>query len=74
MTCLEFGLNVAPLIMKAIISMVLSQYETVGRAASMYIEDIFINEDVVPAACVREHLAVKVLKLDLGWNAKTLNG
>ena len=45
MTRLGFGLNVAPLIMKAIISTVLAQDATVSQAASVYIDDIFINED-----------------------------
>ena len=53
---LGFGLNVAPLIMKAIVSTVLSQEEAVGHAASAYIY-IYINEDVMPATRVREHLA-----------------
>ena len=57
LTHLEFGLNVAPLIMKAIVSAVLSQKETVGYVASAYIDDIYVNEDVMPATCVREHLA-----------------
>ena len=57
LTRLGFGLNVAPLIMKAIISTVLAQDKTVSRAVSMYIDNIFINEDVTPATCVREHLA-----------------
>ena len=39
LTRLGFGLNVAPLIMKAIVSAVLSQEEAVGHAASAYIDD-----------------------------------
>ena len=54
---LGFGLNVAPLIMKAIVSAVLSQEEAVGHAASAYINDIYVNEDVMPTTHVREHLA-----------------
>ena len=57
LTRLGFGLNVAPLIMKAIISAVLAQGATVSQAASACIDDIFINEDVTPTARVREHLA-----------------
>ena len=56
LTCLGCDLNVTPLIMKAIISMVLAQDPTVSRVVSAYINDIFINEDVTPATHVREHL------------------
>ena len=55
--CLGFGLNVAPLIMKAIISTVLAQDATVSQVASVYIDDTLINEDVTPTTSVREHLA-----------------
>ena len=48
--------------MKAIISTVLSQEEAVGSAASAYIDIIYVNEDVVPATHVREHLAQFGLK------------
>ena len=54
---LGFGLNVAPLIVKAIVSAVLSQKEAVGYAASSYITNIYVNEGVMPATHVREHLA-----------------
>ena len=43
--------------MKAIVSAVLSHEEAVERAASAYINDIYISEDVVPVTRVREHLA-----------------
>ena len=56
LTRLWFGLNVALLIMKAIVSAVLSREEAVGHAASAYI-DIYVNEDIMPATRVREHLA-----------------
>ena len=52
-----FGLNVAPLIMKAIVSAVLSHEEAVGHTAFAYIDDIYVNKDVMPATRVREHLA-----------------
>ena len=48
--------NVAPLIMKAIVSPVLSQ-EAMGHSASAYIDNIHVNADVVPPTNVREHLA-----------------
>ena len=56
LTRLLFSLNVALLIMKSIVSAVLSQEEAVERTASTYIDDIYVNEDVVPATRVREHL------------------
>ena len=57
LTRLGLGLNVAPLIMKAIVSTVLSQEEAVGHVASAYIDDIYVNEEVMPTTHVREHLA-----------------
>ena len=51
--------------MKAIISMVLSQEEAVGHASSAYIDDIYINEDIVPSTRVRERLAQ--FRLEYGW-------
>ena len=48
--------------MKAIVSAVLSQEEVMGRTASTYINDIYINEDIVPATRVREHLVQFGLK------------
>ena len=56
LTCLGFGLNAIPLIMKAIVSGVLSQEDAVSHAASAYI-DIYVNEDVRPTTRIREHLA-----------------
>ena len=57
LTRLGFGLNLAPLVVKAIVSAVLLQEEAVGHTASAYIDDIYVNEDVMPATRVREHLA-----------------
>ena len=48
LTHLGFGLNVAPLIMKAIVSTALSQEEAEGHAASAYINNIYVNEDIMP--------------------------
>ena len=42
---------------KILPDMVLAQEETVDRTASAYIDNIYINKDVVPATHVREHLA-----------------
>ena len=42
--------------MEAIICSVLSLEETAGRAASTYIDDIYVNKDVMTATRVIEHL------------------
>ena len=47
----------ALLIIKAIVSAVLSQEEAVRHAASAYIDNIYVNKDVMPATHFREHLA-----------------
>ena len=46
---LRFGLNVAPLIMKVIIKTVLEQDELMKRAMSAYVNNIYINEDMLSA-------------------------
>ena len=56
LTCLGFGLNVAPIIMRSIINMVMAQDETIQGATYSYIDDIFVNESACTAACVRDHL------------------
>lgn len=57
LTRLGFGLNMAPQIMKAIISAVLSQEETVKEGMSMYTDDIYANEDIMSSQQVRAKLA-----------------
>uniref|UniRef100_A0A5S6QJ61 RNA-directed DNA polymerase n=1 Tax=Trichuris muris TaxID=70415 RepID=A0A5S6QJ61_TRIMR len=57
LTRLGFGLNVAPLIMKAVVKCVLSQDPNVEKGTSAYIDDIMVNEDVVGAGQVEQHLA-----------------
>ena len=49
LTRLSFGLNVVLQIMKTTVSAALSQEETVEKAMSVYLDDIYINEDVNPA-------------------------
>ena len=44
LTRLGFGLNVALIIMRSIINMVMVQDETIQGATSSYIDDIFVNE------------------------------
>ena len=56
LTRLGFGLNVAPSVMKSVVTAVLAQDETVDSATSSYLDDIFVNEDVVSVQCVENHL------------------
>ena len=58
LTRLGFGLNVAPSVMKSVLTAVLAHDETVDRATSSYLDDInfFVNEDVVSVQCVENHL------------------
>ena len=57
LTRLGFGLNVAPQIMKTIDNAVLSQQETIKEGTSAYLDDIYMNEDVVSSSRVRSQLA-----------------
>ena len=56
LTRLGFGLNVAPSVMKAVLTTVLKQDETVDRATSAYLDDIMVIEDIAPVASVESHL------------------
>ena len=51
------GLNVAPQIMKAIINPVLSQEEKVKEGISVYLDDIYVNEDIVSSLHIKVKLA-----------------
>ena len=53
---LGFGLNVVPMIMKAIFSTVLTQEERTMKATSTYIDDIYVNEGTVSADEVKAKL------------------
>ena len=55
LTWLGFGLNVAPLIMKSVIDAIVSQDYTIKSATSAYVDDIFINESLVPASRIQQH-------------------
>ena len=57
LTRLGFGINVAPLVMKAVVNRVLSLDATVHEGTSSYVDDILVREDVVSAQRVRQHLA-----------------
>ena len=56
LTRLGFGLNVAPLVMKSVLSAVLAQDENVRRATSPFIDDMLVNEDILPVEKVVAHL------------------
>lgn len=56
LTRLGFGLNVAPQIMISIVRAVLSQEEVIKKASSAYLDDVYINEDVIPTSRVAEYL------------------
>uniref|UniRef100_A0A5S6QA39 RNase H domain-containing protein n=1 Tax=Trichuris muris TaxID=70415 RepID=A0A5S6QA39_TRIMR len=57
LTRLGFGLNVAPLVMKAVLNLVLSLDESVKKGTAAYIDDILVNEDVIEARRVELHVA-----------------
>lgn len=57
LTRLGFGLNVAPLIMKAVVRAILEQDEAVARGVLPYVDDLLVDEDVVSADRVVEHFA-----------------
>ena len=54
---LGFGMNISPSVMKSVLSTVLSLDPVVKEGTSSYVDDILVNEDVVSADSVREHLA-----------------
>ena len=56
LTRLGFGLNVAPKIMTAIVTKVLNMDEQVRDGTDSYIDDIIVNEDVIPCESVLRHL------------------
>ena len=47
LTRLGFSCNVAPQIIKTLISVVLAQEKTIEKATSAYLDDIYINKDIV---------------------------
>ncbi|XP_043234701.1 uncharacterized protein LOC122388023 [Amphibalanus amphitrite] len=56
LTRLGFGMNLSPSVMKAVLETVLSQDAKVEAAVSSYVDDILVNEAVLPARDVAEHL------------------
>lgn len=57
LTRVGFGLNVAPMIMKAVVGAVLSQRPEMGQAVLPYVDDLCVNEDMVSADDVVAHFA-----------------
>lgn len=57
LTRLGFRLNIAPPVKKAVLKRVLSQDADIEKRISAYIDDILVNEDVVKASRVVEHLS-----------------
>ena len=56
LTRMEFGLNVALSIMQTIVDAILTKDKRIQRATSVYIDDVYVDESIVPAARVKEHL------------------
>ena len=57
LTRVGFGLNCAPLIMKAVVRAILEQDETVGRGVLPFVDDLLVDEDVISAERVAEHFS-----------------
>ena len=57
LTRVGFGLNVAPLIMKAVVRSVLAEDPNMEKAVLPYVDDLCVNEDVVSAEQVVSHFA-----------------
>lgn len=56
LTRLGFGINVAPAVMKAVLTTVLKEDKDVQRAASPFVDDIYVDNSVVSTHRVRDHL------------------
>ena len=41
--------------MKSVIDAIISQDHIIKSATSVYVDDIFINESLVPMLCVQQH-------------------
>ena len=53
---MEFGLNVVPSIMRTIVDAILTKDKCIQWATSAYIDDVYVDESIVLAALVKEHL------------------
>ena len=56
LTHMGFGLNVALSIMQTIVDPILTKDKRIQRATSAYIDDVYVDESIAPAARVKEHL------------------
>ena len=56
LTRMGFGLNVAPSIIQTIVDAILTKDKRIQLATSAYIDDVYVDESIVPAARVKEHL------------------
>ena len=56
LTRMEFGLNVAPSIMQTIVDAILTKDKRIQRATSAYIDDVYVDESIVPVAHEKEPL------------------
>ncbi|CAM1302606.1 Uncharacterised protein r2_g1256 [Pycnogonum litorale] len=44
--------------MRSVLAKVLAQDARIQQAASPYVDDIYVNEDIATVKCVQEHLAM----------------
>lgn len=76
LTRLGFGLNCAPKIMDSILKSILAKVDTVNRATDNYLDDVLVNEDLIPSEVVACHLRKYGLEtkpsVDLSSGAKVL--
>ena len=57
LTCMGFGLNMAPSIMRFIVEATLSKDDANLQVTTSYIDNVFINENIASATRVRQHLS-----------------
>ena len=57
-----FGLNVAPMIMKSVVSAIVEQDDKMKKATSTYLDDIFVDDNVVNMEYIRKHFSKYGLK------------
>ena len=57
LTQLGFSLKVAPLVMQSITDSLMSQNGAIKNTMSTYIDNIYVNEGLVTATRVKEHLS-----------------
>ena len=68
LTRMGFGLNVAPSIMQTIVDAILMKDKRIQRATSVYIDDVHVDESIVPVAHVKKHLySFDILSKELEW-------